>query len=489
MVDFNNMREGLSFDDVLLVPARSEILPREVDLATRLTRNHTLKIPIVSSAMDTVTEARLAIALAQEGGIGIVHRNLPIDEQAIEVDRVKRSENGVITDPITLRATNRISEANDMMARYHISGVPITTEEGQLVGILTNRDLRFQDKYDGPISEVMTKENLVTAPVGTTLEEAKAILHRNRIEKLLLVDKEYYLRGLITIKDIRKTMEYPYSCKDDYGRLCVGAAVGTGPDALERASKLIKAGVDVIVVDTAHGHSTRVLETVRKLKLEFEGMDIIGGNVATEEGALELIEAGADAIKVGVGPGSICTTRIVSGAGMPQITAISDCARVAHAHDVPIIADGGVRYSGDITKALAAGADCVMIGNLFAGTEESPGEIVIYEGRSYKIYRGMGSIQAMTRGGRDRYFQENEYNMDKLVPEGIEGRVAYRGSLANFVFQLIGGIKSGMGYCGVKDIPSLQQKAQFIKITNAALLESHPHNITITKEAPNYQRY
>jgi IMP dehydrogenase len=489
MADLSNIREGLSFDDVLLSPARSEILPREVDLTTKLTRNKTLGIPIVSSAMDTVTEARLAIALAQEGGIGIIHRNLTPDEQAIEVDRVKRSENGVITDPITLRPENRVSEANEMMARYHISGVPITTEDGKLVGILTNRDLRFQNDFNALIADVMTKENLVTAPVGTNLEEAKVILHKNRIEKLLLVDDKGYLRGLITIKDIRKIMEYPSSCKDRYGRLCVGAAVGTGDDALVRAEKLIKAGVDVIAVDTAHGHSTRVLETVRRLKLEFNGVDIIGGNVATEEGALELIEAGADAIKVGVGPGSICTTRIVSGAGMPQITAINDCANVARAHGVPVIADGGIRYSGDITKALAAGASCVMIGNLFAGTEESPGEIVIYEGRSYKIYRGMGSLQAMKRGGRDRYFQENEFNMDKLVPEGIEGRVSYRGSLANFVFQLIGGVKSGMGYCGVKDIPSLQAKAKFIKITNAALLESHPHNITITKEAPNYQRF
>jgi IMP dehydrogenase len=489
MVDLNDVREGLSFDDVLLVPSRSEILPREVDLQTNLTRNRSLKIPIVSSAMDTVTEARLAIALAQEGGIGIIHRNLTISEQALEVDRVKRSENGVITDPITLRPENRISEANELMARYHISGFPITTDDGKLVGILTNRDLRFYEDYDGPISEVMTKENLVTAPIGTTLEQAKKILHANRIEKLLLVDDKGYLRGLITIKDIRKTIEYPNSCKDSYGRLCVGAAVGTGPDALERADRLIKAGVDIIAVDTAHGHSTRVLETVRKLKLEFDGVDIIGGNVATGEGALDLIEAGADAIKVGVGPGSICTTRIVSGAGMPQITAIHDCAKVAQPRGIPVIADGGIRYSGDITKALAAGASCVMIGNLFAGTEESPGEIMIYEGRSYKIYRGMGSLQAMNRGGRDRYFQENEFNMDKLVPEGIEGRVAYRGSLSNFVFQLIGGVKSGMGYCGVKDIPSLQQKGKLIKLTNAGLLESHPHNITITKEAPNYQRF
>ncbi len=489
MIDLNTIREALSFDDVLLVPSRSEVVPAEVDLKTKLTRNIPLNIPIVSSAMDTVTEARLAIALAQEGGIGIIHRNMSIDEQALEVDRVKRSENGVITDPITLRPWNRVHEANELMARYHISGFPITTEDGKLVGILTNRDLRFHDDYDGPISEVMTKENLVTAPPGTTLEEAKKLLHKNRIEKLLLVDEDGYLRGLITIKDIRKAIEYPNSCKDKYGRLCVGAAVGTGPDALKRAAKLIEAGVDVIVVDTAHGHSTRVLETVRKLKLDFDGVDVIGGNVATAEATLDLIEAGADAVKVGVGPGSICTTRIVSGAGVPQITAINDCAKVALPRGVPVIADGGIRYSGDITKALAAGASTVMIGNLFAGTEESPGEIMIYEGRSYKVYRGMGSLQALSRGSKDRYFQENEFNVDKLVPEGIEGRVAYRGLLSNFVFQLIGGVKAGMGYCGVKTIEELRERARLVKLTNAGLLESHPHNITITKEAPNYQRF
>jgi IMP dehydrogenase len=490
MADLGNIREGLSFDDVLLVPARSEILPRDVNLKTKLTRNRSLTIPIVSSAMDTVTEARLAIALAQEGGLGIIHRNMSIEEQIIEVDRVKRSENGVITDPLTLRPDDRVSKANDLMARYHVSGFPITTNDGKLLGILTNRDLRFFDNYDRPISEVMTKENLVTAPVGTTLEQAKSILHENRIEKLLLVDEAGFLRGLITIKDIQKAIEYPSSCKDEYGRLCAGAAVGTGDDALERAEKLINAGVDLIVVDTAHGHSTRVLETVRRLKLEFDGVDIIGGNVATEEGALELIEAGADAIKVGVGPGSICTTRVVAGAGVPQITAISDCANVAKKHGVPVIADGGIRYSGDITKALAAGASSVMIGNLFAGTEESPGELVIVEGRRYKIYRGMGSLQAMDKGrSRDRYFQENEFNVDKLVPEGIEGQVAYRGPVANFVFQLIGGVRSGMGYCGVRTIEELQEKGKLIKLTSAGLLESHPHNITITKEAPNYQRF
>ncbi len=490
MVDLSNIREGLSFDDVLLVPARSEILPNEVDLKTKLTQTMSLRIPIVSSAMDTVTEAPMAIAMAQEGGIGIIHRNMSIDEQVAEVGKVKRSESGVITDPITLRPEDRVSKAVELMARNRISGFPITMDNGKLVGILTNRDLRFYVDYEGPISEVMTKEKLVTAPVGTTLEEAKSILHENRIEKLLLVDDEGHLRGLITIKDIQKAIEYPCSCKDGYGRLCVGAAVGTSKDVLERADKLIKAGVDVIVVDTAHGHSTRVLDTVRKLKLEFDGVEIIGGNVATGEGALELIEAGADAIKVGVGPGSICTTRIVAGAGVPQMTAINDCAKVARERGIPVIADGGIRYSGDIAKALAAGASSVMIGNLFAGTEESPGEIMIYEGRRYKIYRGMGSLQAMNKGSsRDRYFQEDEFNVDKLVPEGIEGRVAFRGPLSSFVFQLIGGVRSGMGYCGVRTIEELQRKGKLMKLTNAGLLESHPHNITITKEAPNYQRF
>jgi IMP dehydrogenase len=489
MVDLGNIREGLSFDDVLLVPARSGVLPREVDLHTKLTRSIALNVPIVSSAMDTVTEGRMAIALAQEGGIGIIHRNMSIDDQVIEVDRAKRSENGVITDPLTLRPEDRVSKANELMARYHVSGFPITTDDGKLVGILTNRDLRFYQDYDGPISEVMTKDKLITAPVNTTLEQAKRILHENRIEKLLLVDEKGHLRGLITIKDIRKAIEYPHSCKDEFGRLRVGAAVGTGPDSIERADRLIKAGVDVIVVDTAHGHSTRVLETVRKLKIEFSKVDIIGGNVATGEGTLDMIEAGADGIKVGVGPGSICTTRIVAGAGVPQITAINDCAEVAEKHGIPIIADGGIRYSGDITKALAAGASSVMIGNLFAGTEESPGEMVILEGRRYKIYRGMGSLQAMAKGSKDRYFQENEFNVDKLVPEGIEGRVAYRGSLGDFLFQLIGGVKSGMGYCGVRTLEELRRDAKLIKLTNAGLTESHPHNITITKEAPNYQRF
>ncbi len=489
MADLNGIKEGLSFDDVLLVPALSHVLPRDVDVRTKLTRNISLSIPIVSSAMDTVTEARMAIALAQEGGIGIIHRNMAIDEQVDEVSKVKRFESGVIADPITLRPDDRVSKANALMERMHISGFPITDEDGKLVGILTNRDLRFYGDFDGPISEVMTKENLVTAPVGTTLEQAKSLLHEKRIEKLLVVDDDGYLRGLITIKDIHKAIEHPNSCKDGYGRLRVGAAVGTSADVFDRATELLKVGVDVIAVDTAHGHSAGVLDTIRKLKLEFDGIDVIGGNVATGEGAVALIEAGVDAVKVGVGPGSICTTRIVAGAGMPQITAIDECARVARKKDVPVIADGGIRYSGDIAKALAAGASSVMVGNLFAGTEESPGEIVIYEGRRYKIYRGMGSLQAMQKGSRDRYFQENEFNVDKLVPEGIEGRVAYRGTLSSFVFQLIGGVRSGMGYCGVKNIEELRDKSKFIKLTNAGLLESHPHDITITKEAPNYQRF
>jgi IMP dehydrogenase len=488
MAELGDIREGLSFDDVLLIPAHSEVLPRDVDVRTMLTPNISLNIPIVSSAMDTVTEARMAIALAQEGGIGIVHRNMSVEEQVDEVSKVKRFESGVIADPITLKPDDRVSVANDLMERLNISGFPITDDEGKLVGILTNRDLRFYGDHDRPISEVMTK-NLVTAPVGTTLDQAKSILHENRIEKLLVIDKDGHLRGLITIKDIQKAIEHPHACKDSYGRLRVGAAVGTGNDVFNRADKLISAGVDVIAVDTAHGHSTRVLETVRKLKIEFDGIDIIGGNVVTAEGAVALIEAGVDAVKVGVGPGSICTTRIVAGAGMPQITAVGDCADVARKHGIPVIADGGIRYSGDIAKALAAGASSVMIGNLFAGTEESPGEIVIYEGRRYKIYRGMGSLQAMEKGSRDRYFQENEFNVDKLVPEGIEGRVAYRGTLSNFVFQLIGGVKSGMGYCGVKNIEELREKSKMIKLTNASLLESHPHDITITKEAPNYQRF
>jgi IMP dehydrogenase len=488
MADLNDICEGLSFDDVLLIPAHSEVLPRDVDVRTVLTRNISLNIPIVSSAMDTVTEARMAIALAQEGGVGIIHRNMSVEEQVDEVSKVKRFESGVIADPITLKPDDHVSVANELMQKLNISGFPITNDDGKLVGILTNRDLRFYGNYDRPISEVMTKD-LVTAPVGTTLEQAKSILHENRIEKLLVVDEEGHLRGLITIKDIHKAIEYPNSCKDTYGRLRVGAAVGTSNDVFNRVDKLIKAGVDVIAVDTAHGHSTGVLDTVRKLKIEFDGVDIIGGNVATAEGAVALIEAGADAVKVGVGPGSICTTRIIAGAGMPQITAINDCAGVARERGIPVIADGGIRYSGDIAKALAAGANSVMVGNLFAGTEESPGEIVIYEGRRYKIYRGMGSVQAMEKGSRDRYFQENEFNVDKLVPEGIEGRVAYRGTMSNFVFQLIGGVRSGMGYCGVKNIEELREKSKMIKLTNAGLLESHPHDITITKEAPNYQRF
>ncbi|MGQ9778529.1 MAG: IMP dehydrogenase [Bacillota bacterium] len=472
--------EGLTFDDVLLVPARSEVLPREVSTATWLTKKIPLNIPLVSAAMDTVTEARLAIAIAREGGIGIIHKNMPIERQALEVDRVKRSEHGVITDPISLTPDRPISEALQLMERYHISGVPITVK-GKLVGIITNRDLRFETNFFRPIGEVMTKENLITAPVGTTHEEAKAILQRYKIEKLPLVDEDFNLKGLITIKDIEKARQYPNSAKDERGRLRVGAAVGVHD--YERVAALREAGVDVIAVDTAHGHSRNVLETVARIKRDYPDLQVIAGNVATAEGTKDLIEAGADAVKVGIGPGSICTTRIIAGIGVPQLTAIAECARVAAAYGVPIIADGGIKYSGDITKAIAAGADTVMIGSLFAGTEESPGEIEIYQGRSFKVYRGMGSLGAMREGSSDRYFQEGQ---EKLVPEGIEGRVPFRGSLADTVYQLVGGLRAGMGYCGVRTIEELKTKTKFIRITPAGLRESHPHDVHITKEAPNY---
>ncbi|MBE3583229.1 MAG: IMP dehydrogenase [Limnochordaceae bacterium] len=476
-------REALTFDDVLLVPAYSRILPAEVNVETRLTRRIRLNIPLLSAAMDTVTTARLAIAIAREGGIGVVHRNLSIEEQAAEVDKVKRSESGIIVDPIYLSADHRLRDALALMEHYHISGVPIT-ENGKLVGILTNRDLRFETDFDRPIAEVMTKENLITAPVGTTLEEAKHILHKHKVEKLPLVDEEGYLKGLITIKDIEKAIKYPRAAKDEKGRLRVAAAVGTSQDTLERAEALVAAGVDVLVLDTAHGHSQRVLSMLEQLKSRFgDRTDIIAGNVATAEGTRALIEAGADAVKVGIGPGSICTTRVVAGIGVPQITAIWECARAAAATQTPIIADGGIRYSGDIVKALAAGADTVMIGNLFAGTEESPGEVEIYQGRSYKVYRGMGSIGAMRAGSKDRYFQEGQ---QKLVPEGIEGRVPYKGPLSETVFQLVGGIRAGMGYCGAPDIPTLQKESRFLRVTAAGMRESHPHDVQITKEAPNY---
>jgi len=475
--------EGLTFDDVLLEPARSEVLPAEADTRTRLTRKISLNIPIVSSAMDTVTESHLAIALSQQGGIGMIHRNMTIERQAEEVDRVKRSESGMIVDPITISPEKKIGDALAMMKRYRISGIPVT-QEGKLVGILTNRDLRFEPRSDLPVSEVMTKENLITVPVGTTLEEAEAILHRHRVEKLLVVDEHYYLKGLITVKDIQKKLKYPNAAKDEQGRLRVGAAIGATGDYLERAQELVARKVDVVVIDTAHGHTARVLQAVRTIKKKLPEVELITGNVATHEAACELISLGVDGIKVGIGPGSICTTRVVTGAGVPQITAISECSRATRGAGVPLIADGGVKYSGDITKAIAAGADCVMIGGLFAGTDESPGEVILYQGRTFKSYRGMGSLGAMAQGSGDRYAQDPN---SKLVPEGIEGRVASKGPLADLVYQLVGGLKAGMGYCGCPDIPTMQEKARFLRISPAGLRESHVHDVIITKEAPNYR--
>jgi len=479
--------QGLAFDDVLLQPAYSEVLPSETDVSTHLTARIRLNIPILSAAMDTVTEARLAIALAQEGGLGVIHKNMSIEVQAREVDTVKRSESGMIVNPITLSPEATVGEAENLMSRYHISGVPITTPEGRLVGILTNRDLRFETNPRRRVSELMTSEGLVTVPVGTTLDEARTLLHKHRIEKLLVVDGEY-LRGLITVKDIQKLIEFPNACKDELGRLRVGAAVGVGAETRERAAALVEAGVDLLVIDSAHGHSKGVLQTLEDLKSEYgDQVDVLAGNVATREGARALIRAGADAIKVGMGPGSICTTRVISGSGVPQITAILDCAEVAAEENIPVVADGGIKYSGDITKALAAGADATMIGSLFAGTEESPGETILFEGRSYKEYRAMGSLGAMRGGSADRYFQDRGLETSKLVPEGIEGRVPYKGRLANLVYQLVGGVRAGMGYCGVRTIGELQQQARFILISAAGLRESHPHDVTITREAPNYQ--
>ncbi len=478
-------REALTFDDVLLVPAESSVLPRDVDVRTRLSRNISLNNPIVSAAMDTVTEARLAIALAREGGIGILHRSMAIEKQAEIVQMVKRAQSGMIVDPITMSADRPIHEALALMSHYHISGVPITDIDGRLVGILTNRDLRFEENLERPIRELMTKENLATVPVGTTLDEAKEILHQHRIEKLLVVDDDYNLQGLITVKDIMKRIQHPNACEDDLGRLRVGAAVGTGSDTQDRAQALVEAGVDVLAIDSAHGHSRGVMEALARLKKQFPDTDVIVGNVVTAEATRALIERGADGVKVGVGPGAICTTRVVTGAGMPQITAITECAAAAEAHDVPIIADGGIKYSGDIAKAIAAGAHSVMIGSLFAGTEESPGEMILYEGRSFKAYRGMGSLGAMKEGTADRYFQATS---QKLVPEGIEGMVPYKGPLADMIFQLIGGLRSGMGYCGCRTIEELRRKAGFVRITSAGLQESHPHDVVITKEAPNYER-
>ncbi|MDN4592536.1 IMP dehydrogenase [Polycladomyces subterraneus] len=483
MWDDKFAKEGLTFDDVLLIPNKTDVLPRDVDVSTKLTDKIRLNIPLISAGMDTVTEAPMAIALARQGGIGIIHKNMKIEEQAEEVDRVKRSESGVITNPFYLHPDHKVYEAEELMSKYRISGVPIVDEKRKLVGIITNRDLRFVHDYSTPISEVMTKENLVTAPVGTTLKEAEGILQKHKIEKLPLVDENGVLKGLITIKDIEKATLFPNAAKDDQGRLLAGAAVGVSQDTFKRAAALVEAEVDVLVVDTAHGHSKGVLETVAKLREMFPDLVIIAGNVATAEGTRDLIEAGASIVKVGIGPGSICTTRIVAGIGVPQITAIYDCATAAREYGVPVIADGGIRYSGDIVKAIAAGAHAVMLGSLFAGCEESPGESEIYQGRRFKVYRGMGSLSAMQAGSKDRYFQENER---KLVPEGIEGRVPYKGPVADTVYQLIGGLRAGMGYCGVKNLDELRENTRFIRITNASLRESHPHDIQITKEAPNY---
>ncbi|MCP4644196.1 MAG: IMP dehydrogenase [bacterium] len=486
MNSIDRISEGLSFDDVLLQPARSDVLPRDVSLTTRLTRNLSINIPLVSAAMDTVTEARLAIAIAQEGGIGIIHKNLPIDEQASEVDRVKRSQAGIISAPFTLHPHNSVQDAEDLMARYHVSGVPITDEKGILVGILTNRDLRFHEDYSATIESVMTKEGLVTVPPGTTLDEAKELLHKHRIEKLPIVEGDGRLAGLITIKDIIKARDFPIRCRDQHGRLRVGAALGVGDGELDRAKAMIDAQADVLVVDTAHGHTQLVLDTISAVKGAYPDVDLIGGNVVTKEGARDLIEAGVDAIKVGVGPGSICTTRVVAGAGMPQLTAVMNVAEVAREAGIPVIADGGIRYSGDIVKAIAAGADSVMLGGLFAGTEESPGETVLYEGRTYKVYRGMGSVKAMERGSKTRYMQFED-NPAKFVPEGVEGRIPFRGSLANYVHQLAGGVRSGMGYCGCHNVEELQTDSRFVRVTSAGIRESHPHDVTITEEPPNYQ--
>ncbi|HEY8122683.1 MAG TPA: IMP dehydrogenase [Myxococcota bacterium] len=485
-MDESRIREALTFDDVLLVPGASDVLPRDVSLTTQLTREIELAMPIVSAAMDTVTEHATAICLAQHGGIGIIHRNLSVDAQAKEVDTVKRSESGMIVDPITLPPDRSIRDAMDVMARYKISGVPIV-QGGKAVGILTNRDLRFVKDASRAISSVMTKEALVTVPPGTTMERAKELLHEHRIEKLLVVDASGSLRGLITIKDIEKSEKFPSASKDARGRLRCGAAVGAGPDTAERAQALVNAGVDVIVVDTAHGHSAGVLETVLALRRAFPELPIIGGNVATAEGTEALVKAGVSAVKVGVGPGSICTTRVVAGVGVPQLTAVMDAAKTAARFGVPVIADGGIKFSGDVVKALAGGAGCVMVGSLFAGTDESPGEVVLYQGRSYKVYRGMGSLGAMADGSKDRYFQGDVEDNRKLVPEGIEGRVPYRGSLSSSIHQLIGGLRSGMGYCGAATLADLRSKARFVRISQAGLVESHVHDVIITKEAPNYR--
>jgi IMP dehydrogenase len=479
--------EGLTFDDVLLVPARSDVLPAETDTSTQFTRGIRLQIPLCSAAMDTVTEASLAIAIAQQGGIGVVHKNLAIARQAEEVDKVKRSESGMIVDPVTIWQDRPVREALDVMQRYHISGVPVVDEDGHLVGIITNRDLRFEERFDIPVSEVMTKQPLVTVSVGTTLDQAKQVLQKHRIEKLLVIDEDKHLKGLITVKDIQKAIKYPTAAKDDLGRLRVAAAIGATGDFRERADALVQARVDCLVIDTAHGHSSRVIEAVREIKRQHPDTQLIAGNVGTGEGARELIDAGVDGVKVGIGPGSICTTRVVTGAGVPQISAIQSCVEAAQGTGVPIISDGGVKFSGDMAKAIAAGADVVMVGSLFAGTEEAPGEVILYQGRSFKMYRGMGSIGAMREGSRDRYSQEQIETESKLVPEGIEGRVPYRGTLAEMVTQLVGGLRSGMGYTGCRTITEFQQNTRFLRITPAGLRESHVHDVVITKEAPNYR--
>ncbi|HUV36298.1 MAG TPA: IMP dehydrogenase [Patescibacteria group bacterium] len=486
MTEKKVLKQGLTFDDVLLIPAKARVHPRNVDVKTRLTRKIKLNIPIVSAAMDTVTEAGLAIALAREGGIGIIHKNFSITEQAEHVDRVKRSESGMIIKPVTLSPDQLVSDAREVMRRYHISGLPIT-KDGILVGILTNRDLRFIERDDVPVGEVMTAENLITASQGIKLDKAMRILHENRIEKLPVVDEKNRLIGLITVKDIQKRLDFPNACKDASGRLRVGAAVGVAKDTIKRVDALIDAHVDVVVIDTAHAHSAGVLGMIKKMRARYRGLQLIAGNIATAAAAREIIRLGVDAIKVGIGPSAICTTRVIAGIGVPQITAIMDCAAVASKAGVPLIADGGIKYSGDITKAIAAGADSVMIGSLFAGTEESPGEIIYHEGKSYKVYRGMGSIGAMKEGSKDRYFQEEIQEESKLVAEGIEGRVSYKGNISSNVFQLIGGLRSGMGYCGVASVEQLKRKGRFITITQAGLRESHPHDIVITKEAPNYR--
>lgn len=483
MLNGKIIKEAITFDDVLLVPAKSEVLPHEVSLKTKLTKKLELNVPFISAAMDTVTEARLAIAMARQGGIGIIHKNMTIEEQAGEVDKVKRNESGMITNPITLHRDSVLADADEIMAKYRISGLPVIEDDGTLVGIITNRDLKYRKNLDQKVEEIMTKDNLITGAIGTTLEQATEILLENRIEKLPIVDDENKLKGLITIKDIDKAVQYPNACKDSKGRLRVGAAVSAGKDTLDRVEALVNAGVDIITVDSAHGHSKGIVETVRKIKQSYPDLDVVGGNIVTAEAAKDLIEAGADAVKVGVGPGSICTTRVVAGVGVPQLTAVNDVYQVAKEHGVGVIADGGIKLSGDVVKAIAAGASCVMMGGLLAGTDEAPGEEILYEGRRFKVYVGMGSMAAMKRGSKDRYFQKDE---SKLVPEGIEGKVPYKGRLSDVIFQMCGGLRSGMGYCGAGTILDLITDAKFVKITGAGLKESHPHDISITKEAPNY---